>query len=87
MYKSIAVACSILGTLLAIYCGGYLMFYIGFKEILETCSIVNNKVVVDNLHLCLGGIKVIMSGTVFFFVLNVSAGIFNKLWYTDETEN
>ena len=84
MNKYISILSVMAGIFLAIYFAGYLMFYTGIKDILTNCSVVDNKLVLNEAYLIFGGLKIIFSSFVFTFILTMSARVSNTLWETNE---
>jgi hypothetical protein len=67
--KTMTYVCLFLGIIVAGFVGFYLFFVAGMKQILLSSTIANNSIVVNDLVLTLGCLKMLISGFVFWFVL------------------
>jgi len=75
----------LVGTVMAAWLGFYYFFVGGLKDIISTLIISNSLVIISSENIfILGAVKVVLSGTIFLFIINLTLACANQLVQNDQ---
>lgn len=82
--KFTAIVQGIIGVLAATYIGFYACFCSGLKDIISNATIIDNSIILNEKWLIFGGLKMVVAGIVFTYLLGVTISLFKYYWGSDD---